>query len=384
MTKRLLWLFPPLFAAAILWGLQPPSKNPPSSRLTVPQSNAVLTGFARLTAPQPFEPARDFGAHPNYQTEWWYYTGNLQTAQGRHFGYQFTIFRRALLPPNLRAERTSNLATDQIYMAHFALTDSTGGTHYAFERFERGDNSLAGAESPPYHVWLQNWYVRETAPNTYTMHASQDEIAITLTLTDTKGSVLHGNAGYSQKGPDPGNASFYHSQTRLQTSGTIEVNSETFRVSGLSWKDQEYSTSALAPDQVGWDWFALQLNDGSELKVFHIRKADGSIDPFSAGSYIAPDGTLTPLDRDDFEIIVQDYWQSTRTQARYPSRWMVRVPSLGIELNLQPTLPNQELNVSYAYWEGAVRITGKLRNTRVEGFGYVEMTGYAGSMSGQF
>ncbi|GAB4399912.1 MAG: lipocalin-like domain-containing protein [Anaerolineales bacterium] len=384
MKKRLLWIFLPLLALGGFWAWQPAPQNPPSARLTVPQSDAVLTGFARLTAPHPFEPSRDFGAHPNYQTEWWYYTGNLQTAEGRHFGYQFTIFRRALLPPNLRAARASSLAADQIYMAHFALTDSAGGKHYAFERFERGDNQIAGAESPPYRVWLQDWQVRATAPNVYHMHAAQDGIAITFTLTDTKGSVLHGNAGYSQKGPDPGNASFYHSQTRLQTAGSIQINAETFNVRGLSWKDQEYSTSALAPDQIGWDWFALQLDDGSELKVFHIRKADGSIDPFSAGSYIAPDGSLTPLQRDDFEIIVKDYWQSPRTEARYPARWVVRVPSLGIELNLQPTLPDQELNVSYAYWEGAVRLTGQIGATSVSGFGYVEMTGYAGSMAGQF
>lgn len=368
----------------VLRGLQPPRESPPSARLNIPQSHAVLEGFARLTAPQPFDAARDFGAHPDYQTEWWYYTGNLQTAEGRHFGYQFTIFRRALLPPNLRTARTSALAADQIYMAHFALTDSAGGKHYAFERFERGDNQIAGAESPPYHVWLQDWQVRATAPNVYQMHAAQDGIAITLTLTDTKGVALHGNAGYSQKGPDPGNASFYHSQTRLQTRGQIQINRETFQVSGLSWKDQEYSTSALAPDQIGWDWFALQLDDGSELKVFHIRKADGSIDPFSAGSYIAPDGSLTPLNRDDFEIIVQDYWQSPQTGARYPARWVVRVPSLDIELNLQPTLPDQELNLSYAYWEGAVHIQGSAGKKPVNGFGYVEMTGYASTMTGQF
>ena len=135
---------------------------------------------------------------------------------------------------------------------------------------------------------------------------------------------------------------------------------------------------------MGWDWFALQLDDDSELKVFDIRKADGSVDPFSAGSFIAPDGTLTPLTRDDFTIAVHDTWRSPRSGAEYPARWTVFVPSQGIQLEIEPYLADQELNVSYSYWEGAVKISGERNGTPVRGDGYVEMTGYAGSMQGQF
>ena len=216
------------------------------------------------------------------------------------------------------------------------------------------------------------------------LRVAAGDVSIDLTLTDTKGPVLQGDRGYSQKGPDPGNASYYYSLTRLATDGTISVGQTAFPVTGLSWKDHEYSTSALAPDQVGWDWFAIQLDDGSELKAFHIRKADGSIDPFSAASFVDADGTVTRLGRDDFQIEVKDTWRSPHSGGEYPAQWTVTVPSLDLTLEIEPWLADQELNVSYAYWEGAVKVTGTRAGQPVSGNGYVEMTGYAGSMQGQF
>ncbi len=345
---------------------------------------ADAAGFARATGPQPLTFPTDYGPHPDYQTEWWYYTGNLDDADGRHFGYQFTIFRRASLPPDQRTDRASDWTADQIYMGHFALTDVAGQDYQAFEHFARGGAGLAGAQADPYHVWLEDWQVEEVSPGVTRLQATAGDVAIDLTLTDLKGPVLHGDKGYSQKGPDPGNASYYYSLTRLASEGSVTVGDRTFPVQGLSWQDHEFSTSALAADQVGWDWFALQLDDDSELKVFDIRKADGSVDPFSAGSFIAPDGTLTPLTRDDFTIAVHDTWRSPRSGAEYPARWTVFVPSQGIQLEIEPYLADQELNVSYSYWEGAVKISGERNGTPVRGDGYVEMTGYAGSMQGQF
>ncbi|MEZ4767487.1 MAG: lipocalin-like domain-containing protein [Caldilineales bacterium] len=342
------------------------------------------TGFARATGPQPLNFPADYGPHPDYQTEWWYYTGNLDDADGRHFGYQFTIFRRAALPADQRADRASDWTADQIYMGHFALTDVAGQGYQAFERFARGGAGLAGAQADPYRVWLEDWQVEQISPGVTRLQAAAGDVALDLTLTDLKGPVLHGDKGYSQKGPDPGNASYYYSLTRLLSDGTVTVGDRSFPVQGLSWQDHEYSTSALAPDQVGWDWFALQLDDGSELKVFHIRKADGSVDPFSAGSFIAPDGTLTPLSRDDFTITVHDTWRSPHSGAEYPARWTVTVPSQELQLEIEPYLADQELNVSYSYWEGAVNFTGERNGSPVSGDGYVEMTGYAGTMQGQF
>jgi predicted secreted hydrolase len=386
-TTRWLIVSGLIFASLLLLPLARPQKSARQAGSVVLAAAPQISGFARASGPQPLVFPRDLGPHPEYQTEWWYYTGNLQTASGRHFGYQFTIFRRALLPQAQLSPRPSQWQTTQVFMGHFALTDSRLGQHHAFERFARGAAGVAGAQADPYLVWLDDWSVElvggDPGRGVYRLRAAQDGIAIDLELKDLKGVVLHGDQGYSQKGPDPGNASYYYSQTRLETLGTVQVDGETFPVQGASWKDHEYGTSALSADQVGWDWFALQLDDGAELKVFYIRNSDGSIDTFSSGSFIDARGTLHRLGRDDFEILVSDTWTSPETGAVYPSRWTVRVPAYQIELQLTPTVADQELNVSYDYWEGAVRITGSCLGSAVTGWGYVEMTGYARSMAGE-
>jgi predicted secreted hydrolase len=326
----------------------------------------------------------DHGPHLDYQTEWWYYTGNLVAGEGQRFGYQLTFFRRALAPPAQRSERRSAWAADQVYMAHFALTDAAGRRYQAFERFARGAAGLAGAQAGPYYVWLENWWVEEVEPGVTRMRAAQEGLALDLVLVDRKGPILQGDRGYSAKGPQPGNASYYYSLTRLETSGTVQVGDTSYQVSGLSWMDHEWSTSGLARDQVGWDWFSIQADDGSELMVFQLRKEDDSIDPFSSGTFIAPDGSTRHLNRDAFEIRVEETWRSPHTAAIYPARWTVSVPAVDLTLEIEPHLADQELTVSYAYWEGAVRVEGERAGQPVRGNGYVEMTGYAGSMQGQF
>jgi predicted secreted hydrolase len=347
---------------------------------------ADASGFARAARGQPLTFPADYGPHPDFQTEWWYYTGNLAGEDGRHFGYQFTIFRRAMQPPAGRAERASDWGADQVYMGHFAVTDVAGERFHSFERLARGAAGLAGAQAEPYAVWLEDWRVEDVPgqPGMTRVQAAAGDVAIDLLLTDAKGPVLQGDQGYSQKGPDSGNASFYYSLTDLATDGTVTIDGTAYPVSGLSWKDHEYSTSALESNQVGWDWFAIQLDDGTEMKAFHIRQADGSVDPFSAGSFVDEDGAVTHLSRDDFQIEVDETWRSPRSGAEYPARWTVAVPSLGLRLELEPWLADQELNVSYNYWEGAVRVNGERAGQPVSGNGYVEMTGYAGSMQGQF
>jgi predicted secreted hydrolase len=355
---------------------------------------APVEGYARAEGPQPLVFPQDHGPHPDFQTEWWYYTGNLETESGRHFGYQLTFFRRALLAPDQRVDRASDWAADQIYLAHFTLSDVTAGRFQAFERFARGAAGIAGAQSPPYQVWLQDWSVEQVDADViragidpdgvYRLRAAEQGISLDLLLTDTKGPVLQGERGYSRKGPEPGNASFYISQTRLASLGTVQAGGESFAVSGNSWMDHEFSTSALSEGQVGWDWFALQLDDGSELMVFHIRRADGSADPFSSGTLILPDGNTQHLSREDFQIDPQGTWRSPHTGAEYPAGWRVAVPAAGLSLEIEPYLADQELNVSYSYWEGAVRISGQSGGLPVGGSGYVELTGYAGSLEGEF
>ena len=384
--KRSTKIFIGLLIISLLFGLSAIlfRRDEPEVRAQLVAMADEAAGFARAEGPRPLEFPADHGPHPDYQTEWWYYTGNLETSDGRHFGYQLSFFRRALVAPAQRQDRPSNWAADQVYMGHFALTDVAGRRYQAFERFTRGAVGLAGAQAVPYHVWLEDWSVEEVEPNVVRLRAVQDDLAIDLLLTDRKGPILQGAGGYSQKGPEPGNASYYYSQTRLDSSGTVRVADTTYQVSGLSWMDHEFSTSALAPDQVGWDWFALQLDDGSELMVFQIRKADGSVDPFSSGTLVAPDGSTRHLSWDDFQIRVGDTWRSPRSGATYPVRWTVEVPAADLTLDLESYLADQELNLSYAYWEGAVRISGEQAGSAISGSGYVEMTGYASSMQGQF
>jgi predicted secreted hydrolase len=219
---------------------------------------AEEAGYRRADGPAAIEFPRDQGPHEDYQTEWWYYTGNLDTAEGRHFGYQLTFFRRALVPPAGREARASTWGADQVYMAHFALTDAGSGQYQAFERFSRGAAGLAGAQASPYQVWLDDWSVQEDVSGTVRLRAAQEGLALDLRLSDQKGPILQGDRGYSQKGPDPGNASYYYSQTRLETSGTVQAEGASYPVAGLSWMDHEWSTSSLSAGQVGWDWFSIQ------------------------------------------------------------------------------------------------------------------------------
>jgi predicted secreted hydrolase/threonine/homoserine/homoserine lactone efflux protein len=360
------------------------NRNDPQVRASFVGLAREATGFARAAGPRSFDFPADYGPHAEYQAEWWYYTGNLDTVDGRHFGYQLTFFRRALVPPDNRQDRPSSWATDQVYMAHSALTDVAGGKHQAFERFSRGAASLAGAQASPYQVWLEDWSVEELEPGVYHLRAAQENVAIDLRLTDLKGPILQGDRGYSQKGPEPGNASYYYSQTRLASNGTVRVGETAYQVDGLSWMDHEFSTSALALDQVGWDWFALQMDDGSELMVFQIRRADGSVDPFSSGTLVAPDGSTRHLGRDDFEIRVDGGWRSPSSGATYPAEWRIEVPTAEMALEVAPYLADQELDVSYTYWEGAVRVSGDRAGSAVSGSGYVEMTGYAHPMQELF
>lgn len=360
------------------------SDNSRAAASFVLSSSSVPGEFKRALPPAEIEFPRDFGPHPDFQTEWWYYTGNLASVDGRQFGYQLTIFRRALLPPDLTADRVSDLATSQVYLGHFALTDVQAQEHIAYERFARGAAGIAGAQAAPYRVWLEDWQINEIEPGSYRMQAAQDGYAIDLTLIDLKGPVLQGQNGYSQKGPDPGNASFYYSQTRLATNGTIRIDNRDFDVTGYSWKDHEYSTSALSGDQVGWDWFAIQFSDQTELKVFHIRLANGQIDRFSSGSFVDQNGNITPLESQDFSILSSGSWSSDISGATYPANWSIQVPEFNISIQVSPLIPDQELNVSYSYWEGAVAVYGTRNGRPVEGFGYAELTGYAQSMAGEF
>jgi predicted secreted hydrolase len=341
--------------------------------------------FQRVTGPQPLHFPSDFGPHPAYQTEWWYFTGNVRTAEGRKFGYELTFFRRGLQRDAQPTSGASSWRTGQVYLAHFALSDAAGKEFHAFERMERGGVTLAGASGDPaFQVWLHDWRVEQTSVNTFHLHARQDGLDLSLDLDALKDPVLQGDQGYSQKGADVGNASIYVSLTRLKSKGTLTLDGSSYQVDGLSWMDHEYGTSALAPGQTGWDWFSIQLDDGSELMVYQIRSSQGQIDPYSHGMLIRPDGSTLSLQSSNFQIHPAGQWTSPHSGAVYPASWQVDVPGTNLSLRVIPILPDQELNLSFIYWEGAVDVTGILDGKNVHGSGYVELTGYAQSMAGRF
>jgi predicted secreted hydrolase len=349
-------------------------------------------GYARALEPRPFSFPADHGPHPDFRSEWWYFVGNLSTPEGRRFGFQLTFFRFAVahdLP-----ERSSRWASRQVWMAHFAVTDVAGRRFHAFERFRRGALGLAGGTSgdrdEPFRVWLDDWRAEGLRPGSLLplrLHAATaggddeaPEVALDLILSPGKPPVLQGENGLSRKGPEPGNASYYDSLTRLPAAGTVSVEERSFEVRGTAWLDHEWSTSALSEDQVGWDWFSLQLTDARgepwELMLYRIRRQDGTASPTSEGSWVAPDGTSRRIAWEKTELETLDHWTSPDSGAVYPSGWRIRVPDEGLDLTVRPLLRNQELDLSVRYWEGAVETEGTKVGETVTGRGYVELTGY--------
>ena len=353
-------------------------------------------GYARADVPRDFLFPADHGPHPDFRTEWWYVTGNLSTGEGREYGFQFTIFRNALAPQDPGGPST--WATNQAFMGHFALTDITGARFHAFESFARGGGGLAGAVSDPLRIWIEDWEL--AAPSTeatFPLRLRADSrsslggapathgatrVELDLSLQSGKPRVLQGVDGLSQKGPEPGNASYYYAHTRMPAEGRVVIGSDTAQVRGLAWLDREWSTSALSDGQVGWDWFALQLDDGWEMMVYQLRRADGSADPLSDGVLIDPEGRRVPLEwGQDVSVEVTGSWESPGDGAVYPSGWRIRVPARGWDLEVEPAIADQELRVAFRYWEGSVRITGTGEGgADIAGRGYVELTGYAGAI----
>jgi predicted secreted hydrolase len=341
-------------------------------------SQAAAAGYQRADpAYRPTLP-RDHGTHPDFRSEWWYFTGNLAAAQERRFGFQLTFFRLALAPDD--TPRMSDWATRQTWMAHFALTDVTGRRFYREERFARGAVGLAGAQATPFRVWLEDWSAASIGTSTFPLRlgAAAADFAIDLTLRAGRPPVLQGADGYSAKGPGPGNASHYYSYTRLPVTGTVRLDDTVVSVRGDAWLDREWSTSALGPGVEGWDWFALQLDDGRDLMFYRLRRSDGSSDPFSAGTLVAPAGGVTRLDAAGVELEVREHWRSAATGATYPVAWSLDIPAERLRLEIEPWLEEQEMDLSVRYWEGAIRATGTSDGKPVAGLGYLEMTGYGG------
>jgi len=341
---------------------------------------ALQPGLAQFKPALPgyhFEFPRDYFNHPDFQTEWWYYTGNLQTADGRKFGFELTFFREGT---NRDATRNLTWGVRDIYLAHFALSDLDDKRFFHTERTNRAGPGIAGADASLGKVWNGNWSAVWSG-GTENLTALADHFALALALHPEKAPVIHGQNGVSQKSSGEGRASHYFSETRLRTSGSLIIDSKQYQVTGLAWMDHEFFTEQLAPEQAGWDWLSIQLNDNTELMLFHIRRKDGSINPYSAGTFVDNQGHARHLTSADFQLEpAGEIWSSPATHAAYPIRWNIRVPSLGLTLSASTLLPSQELastsRLAPSYWEGAIFLSGTRNSAPLSGSGYLEMTGY--------
>ena len=338
-------------------------------------------GWAQATPKRSVTFPEDHRSHPEFRLEWWYYTGQLAARQ-RRFGYQVTFFR---LGVNAEPPTPSRWAIRDVFMTHVALTDVAEQRHTAFERLNRAAVGWAGASATTYEVWNENWrgWLEDRR---HRLVAATSAFSLDLTLDAGKPPVLHGVGGYSQKGSSAGNASYYYSLTRMPTHGTLTLGGERLAVEGVSWMDHEFGTTFLEPEQEGWDWFSLQLDDGTDLMMFRLRGRDGSVDPRSSGTLVDRGGRSRALETASFELDPGRIWLSPDTRGRYPVEWRVRLPAEGLDLAVRAAVDSQELNglaSGVAYWEGVVDVEGTRDGGPVTGRGYLEMTGYAGRPMGE-
>ena len=334
---------------------------------------------------------RDHASHPDYKIEWWYYTGNVKAADGRRFGYQVTFFRVGVDPS---PSNPSKWAVRDLFMTHLAISDPSGKRYRYAEKLSRGGPGLAGAATDQYRVWNDDWsatldgnrHVLKAASGRRggTLVPPGQEAAIDLTLDEGKAPAIHGIGGISQKGAQAGNASHYYSLTRMPTRGSITVDGERFEVTGDSWMDHEFGTSFLEPGQRGWDWLSIQLSDGRELMLYQLRRDDGSRDPRSSGTLVGTDGRTKHLDVNAFTLTPGRATFKSKNGATYPIEWSIAIPSEKLDLTVTTPLNDQELalerSTGVAYWEGAIDVSGSSGGKPVAGAGYLEMTGYFGSL----
>lgn len=334
-----------------------------------------------------FEFPRDHGAHPSFRTEWWYFTGNVQSRDKKEYGFELTFFRQGMENPKV-LENPSRWAVRDLYLAHFAVTDIGRKSFFYQDQISREALGKAGAREDRLEVWIDRWRAEQKGED---IHLSAEENPplgedrtgwkIDLVLSPAKPPTVHGMEGVSKKGEEPGQASHYYSFTRLDTRGTLSVNGREEQVTGWSWMDHEFGSALLNRHQVGWDWFSLQMEDGTDYMFFQIRRENGGRDPVSSGTVIAPDGTTRHLTADEFILKPVTSWKSPASAATYPIGWQIEIPSEKLSLRSETAVPNQELITSQStritYWEGASRFRGTKEGRPAAGKGYIEMTGYA-------
>ncbi len=345
-------------------------------------------GWKQATGPRAWDFPRDHGSHPEYRTEWWYFTGNLSdnTGTGSRYGYQLTFFRQGIRSKLPNPSGPWDIR--DVYLGHFAISDIAKKKFQYAERISRSGPGLAGASTENLHVWLLDWSARMTMSGII-LKARHDRMEVDLTLMPRKPLVFHGQNGLSRKGHGEGQASYYTSFTHLETNGFLKTSSNTrIAVNGQSWFDHEFGSNQLTAEQKGWDWFSLSLSDGRDIMIYFLRRTDGTIEPASSGTLVEADGTTRHLNLPEISVKVLERWKSPRSGGHYPSRWAIQIPSAGIDLTIAPSLADQELvtkgSTGVTYWEGAISGQGASQSRSVTCQGYAELTGYAGSLGSLF
>ena len=360
----------------------PDSVEPPilpaALRLGAALSPGDENDYARVLPSRSFDFPADHGPHPEYRQEWWYITGHLDAEGGERFGFELTFFRLALMPRAQPLPGDSQWRTKQLYAAHFAVTDVERRLFHSTQRFSRGALGLAGVRGSPLRLWLDDWSLAlpDDPRGIWRLSAHDGPYRLELELRPQMEPVLNGEEGFSRKSAHGTAANYYYSIPRLAVSGTLVREQQPLKITGSAWLDREWGSEGLAADEVGWDWFALQLDDGSSLMFYALRRGDGTRDPASSGTYVEPSGVKRFLHDDEVRVSVQKQWHSPRGGV-YPAAWHLQAPSLGLDLQLRPVLADQELDTTPRYWEGAVDVVGNRQGASLSGRGYVELTGYA-------
>ena len=341
-----------------------------------------------------YEFPRDHFIHSAFKTEWWYFTGHLADPSGRRFGYQLTFFRQGWRAPGDGHGETSRFLVNDLKFAHFAISDVSGGQFHFQQKLNRGAFGEAGfsafsrSEAPTSAkplglAWIDDWQLDWLGGDAFELKAKTTEAALRLRVTSSKPWAINGENGVSQKAEGEGHASHYYSGTRMDSEGEISVGGKSFRVTGESWLDREWATNSLAPGQAGWNWFSIQLDDGTDLMLYQMRRKDGSLDPNSSGTFMARDGATQHLKRDDYQLTPERFWTSPETGAKYPIGWRLSIPRLELSLEISTLLQKQELVLKpIAYWEGLIDTAGAHSGAKVRGQGYMELTGYSGALVG--
>ncbi|MCC8997839.1 MAG: carotenoid 1,2-hydratase [Nitrosomonas sp.] len=342
----------------------------------------IVTGTvqsSRLLPVLPNKPLvfpKDYGAHPDFRIEWWYITGWLDTEDEKKLGFQVTFFR---YQTELNIDNPSQFAAKNLIIAHLALSDPTQGRLIQSEKIAREAFDLAYSKQGNTNVKLDDWFLVRDDNGIYKVDMRTDDLGLQLSLQATQKMMLQGDQGFSRKGPKPEQASYYYSEPHLNVTGTVFRKQRSVKVNGVAWLDHEWSTAYLDTDGDGWDWTGLNLDDGSTLMMFQIRGKKGD----RIWAYAAlrdASGNMKFFQPDEIEFTPIRTWKSPHTEAIYPVEMRIRTGN--IEWQLIPLMDDQELDSQQStgavYWEGAVTL---MRDDKTVGRGYLELTGYAKSLT---